>query len=154
VQQAECNRDRRFMPQDVGSENPKTQRIGGINDSSRPPPRKCAVTGTFHSARRLLADRRPTTVETFWNSCSALHRRIQKGGWHRQVNRADFPISTDIAGVKYAVYGRRLARAVLAGSRRMGPGARRQMPANSANFCLPSMMAIFPKTTPRCYPTG
>jgi oxalate decarboxylase len=37
--------------------------------------------------------------QTFWNSFSAMHRRIQDGGWSRQVNRHDFPISKDIAGV-------------------------------------------------------
>ena len=38
-------------------------------------------------------------VETFWNSFSAAHRRIQPGGWSRQVTVRDFPISKDIAGV-------------------------------------------------------
>jgi oxalate decarboxylase len=38
-------------------------------------------------------------VQTFWNSFSAAHRRIQRGGWSRQVTIADFPISKDIAGV-------------------------------------------------------
>jgi oxalate decarboxylase len=45
----------------------------------------------------------PTTdhgeVQTFWSSFSASHRRIQRGGWSRQVTVADFPISKDIAGV-------------------------------------------------------
>ena len=38
-------------------------------------------------------------VQTFWSTFSASHRRIQEGGWSRQVTRADFPISKDIAGV-------------------------------------------------------
>ncbi len=38
-------------------------------------------------------------VQTFWSSFSAAHRRIQKGGWSRQVTVEDFPISKDIAGV-------------------------------------------------------
>jgi oxalate decarboxylase len=38
-------------------------------------------------------------VETFWNSFSTAHRRIQEGGWSRQVTVEDFPISKDIAGV-------------------------------------------------------
>jgi len=38
-------------------------------------------------------------VQTFWNSFSAAHRRIQDGGWSRQVTVQDFPISKDIAGV-------------------------------------------------------
>jgi oxalate decarboxylase len=45
----------------------------------------------------------PTTdhgeVQTFWNTFSAAHRRIQDGGWSRQVTVEDFPISKDIAGV-------------------------------------------------------
>lgn len=45
----------------------------------------------------------PTTdhgeVPTFWNSFSSAHRRIQEGGWSRQVTVEDFPIAKDIAGV-------------------------------------------------------
>ena len=35
----------------------------------------------------------------FWNSFSAAHRRVQDGGWSRQVNVETFPLSTEIAGV-------------------------------------------------------
>lgn len=35
----------------------------------------------------------------FWNSFSAAHRRVEEGGWTRQVTVKDFPISKDIAGV-------------------------------------------------------
>jgi oxalate decarboxylase len=38
-------------------------------------------------------------VQTFWSSFSTAHRRIQPGGWSRQVTVEDFPISKDIAGV-------------------------------------------------------
>ena len=38
-------------------------------------------------------------VQTFWSSFSTAHRRIQEGGWSRQVTAEDFPISKDIAGV-------------------------------------------------------
>ncbi|MDF5719494.1 MAG: cupin domain-containing protein [Rhizonema sp. PD37] len=38
-------------------------------------------------------------VPSFWNSFSVAHRRIQEGGWARQVNVDDFPISKEIAGV-------------------------------------------------------
>ncbi|MBV8904933.1 MAG: cupin domain-containing protein, partial [Acidobacteriia bacterium] len=38
-------------------------------------------------------------VPTFWNSFSSAHRRIQPGGWSRQVTVQDFPLSKDIAGV-------------------------------------------------------
>jgi oxalate decarboxylase len=39
------------------------------------------------------------SVPTFWNSFTAMHRRVEDGGWSRQVNATDFPISVDIAGV-------------------------------------------------------
>jgi oxalate decarboxylase len=39
------------------------------------------------------------SVPNFWNSFSASHRRIQEGGWTRQVNVVDFPISKELAGV-------------------------------------------------------
>jgi oxalate decarboxylase len=35
----------------------------------------------------------------FWNTFSAAHRRIQEGGWSRQVTVRDFPLSKDVAGV-------------------------------------------------------
>jgi oxalate decarboxylase len=38
-------------------------------------------------------------VQTFWSSFSSAHRRIQEGGWSRQVTVEDFPISKDIAAV-------------------------------------------------------
>ncbi|HEX3445901.1 MAG TPA: cupin domain-containing protein [Chthoniobacterales bacterium] len=38
-------------------------------------------------------------VPSFWNSFSEQHRRVQPGGWSRQVTVADFPVSKDIAGV-------------------------------------------------------
>lgn len=38
-------------------------------------------------------------VQTFWSSFSTAHRRIQEGGWSRQVTVEDFPISKTIAGV-------------------------------------------------------
>lgn len=38
-------------------------------------------------------------TQNFWASFSAQHRRIQEGGWSRQVTVEDFPISKDIAGV-------------------------------------------------------
>ncbi len=38
-------------------------------------------------------------VPSFWTSFSTSHRRIQAGGWSRQVTVADFPLSKDIAGV-------------------------------------------------------
>jgi oxalate decarboxylase len=37
--------------------------------------------------------------QTFWSSFSGMRRHIQDGGWSRQVNVNDFPISKEIAGV-------------------------------------------------------
>ena len=45
----------------------------------------------------------PTTdrgeVQSFWQSFALSRRRIQDGGWTRQVNVHDFPISKEMAGV-------------------------------------------------------
>ncbi len=38
-------------------------------------------------------------VQGFWSSFSVAHRRIQEGGWSRQVTVEEFPISKEIAGV-------------------------------------------------------
>ena len=38
-------------------------------------------------------------VQSIWNTFSTAHRRVQEGGWSRQVTVADFPISKEIAGV-------------------------------------------------------
>ncbi len=64
---------------DPGPENPVMKSIN--KDGFMPPP-------TDHGA-----------VKQFWHSFSAVHRRVQEGGWTRQVNIDDFPISTEMAGV-------------------------------------------------------
>lgn len=38
-------------------------------------------------------------VPQFWATFSTSHRRIQEGGWSRQITVQDFPVSKDIAGV-------------------------------------------------------
>ena len=38
-------------------------------------------------------------VKQFWASMSLAHRRVQEGGWARQVNVVDFPVSKEMAGV-------------------------------------------------------
>jgi len=50
-------------------------------------------------------------MPTFWSSFNTAHRRIQAGGWARQVTQADFPISTTISGVNM----------------RLGPGGIREL---------------------------
>jgi oxalate decarboxylase len=61
---------------------PRNTGLEGLNvDGYTPPP-------TDHGS-----------VPQFWQSFSQVHRRIQDGGWARQVNVKDFPISTEIASV-------------------------------------------------------
>ena len=61
---------------------PENRVLSSLNaDSVTPPP-------TDHGA-----------VPQFWQSFSLSHRRVQEGGWARQVNVTDFPISKDIAAV-------------------------------------------------------
>jgi oxalate decarboxylase len=38
-------------------------------------------------------------VPDFWHCFSSAHRRVEDGGWSRQVNVEDFPISKELAGV-------------------------------------------------------
>jgi oxalate decarboxylase len=64
---------------DVGPENSGLQTLN--SDNFTPPP-------TDHGS-----------VPTFRSSFSGMHRRVEEGGWSRQINQTDFPISTDIAGV-------------------------------------------------------
>ncbi len=39
------------------------------------------------------------SVQEFWHSFALSHRRVEQGGWARQVNEVDFPISKSIASV-------------------------------------------------------
>lgn len=66
-------------PADPGPENKLLAAISP--DSVDPPP-------TDHGS-----------APNFWHSFSLAHRRVQEGGWSRQVNVEDFPISREIAGV-------------------------------------------------------
>jgi oxalate decarboxylase len=45
------------------------------------------------------ARHRSGDVPSFWHSFSLAHRRVQDGGWARQVNQDEFPIAEDLAGV-------------------------------------------------------
>jgi oxalate decarboxylase len=44
--------------------------------------------------------------KAFWHSFSLSHRRIEDGGWARQVNQDDFPRSKDLAGVNMKLNAR------------------------------------------------
>ena len=66
----------------AGDPGPDNHALSALNADSVSPP------ATDHGS-----------VPQFWNSFSLSHRRIQEGGWARQVNVVDFPISTEIASV-------------------------------------------------------
>ena len=55
------------------------------------------------AAENLSSETPPPTdsgdVPAFWYSFSLAHKRQQEGGWARQVNVKDLPVSKDIAGV-------------------------------------------------------
>src|SRR5258708_11026562 len=82
--------------------NPDEPPQGAINanpGSLRDPgPQNPALTSQFPSA----VNPPPTDVgdmPQFWASFNDAHKRIQNGGWVREVTQADFPISTAVSGV-------------------------------------------------------
>ena len=75
---------------------------GAINASPAalrdPGPRNGAIASQFpdsHNPPATDVDGMPQ----FWASFNNAHKRIQAGGWARQITQADFPISKDFAGV-------------------------------------------------------
>jgi hypothetical protein len=82
--------------------NPDEPAQGAINanpGSVRDPgPQNAALASQFPDAQSP-----PATdigdMPQFWASFNNAHKRIQNGGWARQVTQADLPISEDIAGV-------------------------------------------------------
>jgi oxalate decarboxylase len=83
--------------------NPDEPPQGAINAKNKasvtdPGPQNPALRDQFPSAFSPP----PTDVGSipqFWASFNNVPRRIQDGGWARQVTQADFPISTTISGV-------------------------------------------------------
>jgi oxalate decarboxylase len=109
---------RKFLGQSSGALLSAALLARAQAQEQKPEPRNIeSVTKAHHDAsatdagpeNELLKEANPNTfvppptdhgeVETFWSSFSTAHRRIQEGGWSRQVTVADFPISKDIAGV-------------------------------------------------------
>jgi oxalate decarboxylase len=82
--------------------NPDQPPQGAINASPGslrdPGPQNPALASQFPAAKQP-----PATdvgdMPRFWSSFNNSPRRIQSGGWARQVTKADFPVSEDIAGV-------------------------------------------------------
>jgi oxalate decarboxylase len=91
--------------------NPDSPAEGSINATSptsvdNPGPQNPALANQFPS----MQDPPPTDVNgqpMFWASFNNAPKRIQNGGWARQVTQSDFAISEDIAGVnmRLAQYG-------------------------------------------------
>ena len=77
--------------------SPKSKRQRGAS-ATNPGPENTAIQAASPNSF-LPPDTDHGEVQTFWSSFSSAHRRIQEGGWSRQVTVEDFPISKDIAGV-------------------------------------------------------
>ena len=83
--------------------NPDRPPQGAINahtpsSLTNPGPQNPALAGQFPS----FQDPPATDVdgmELFWASFNNAHKRIQNGGWAREVNQSDFAISETISGV-------------------------------------------------------
>ncbi len=83
--------------------NPDRPPEGAINaanpqDLTDPGPQNRALADQFPSFQNAP----PTDVNgmpQFWSSFNNVHKRIQNGGWARQVTQEDFAISKDISGV-------------------------------------------------------
>lgn len=81
--------------------NPDEPPQGAVNaneGSFDPGPQNPALAAQFPSAINP-----PATdvggVPQFWASFNNAHKRVQNGGWARQVTQADFPLSEDFSGV-------------------------------------------------------
>src|SRR5205807_6555200 len=68
------------------------------HSASNPGPINKAIAGENPSSELSPATDKGT-LDPFWYSFDLAHRRIQDGGWTRQVTTAELPTSTDIAGV-------------------------------------------------------
>lgn len=83
--------------------NPDSPPQGAVNAHNPaslgdPGPQNPALSGQFPSSVSP-----PATdvggMPMFWSSFNNMHRRIQNGGWAREVTQEDFAISEDISGV-------------------------------------------------------
>lgn len=82
--------------------NPDVPAQGAVNASpgalTDPGPNSPALASQFPSATNP-----PATdvgdLSQFWSSFNIAHKRIQDGGWARQVTQAEFPLSRDFTGV-------------------------------------------------------
>src|SRR5690349_5298484 len=88
--------------QAVSLGNPDEPPQGAVNANqqtqSNPGPQNPALASQFPDAARP-----PATdvgdLPQFWSSFNNANRRIQNGGWARQVTGKDFPVARDFSGV-------------------------------------------------------
>ena len=83
----------------AAAQSPQTVRAGEHDESATDPGPENTRLKALNIDNFMPPPSDHGSVPTFWSSFSAAHRRVEEGGWSRQVNRTDFPISTDIAGV-------------------------------------------------------
>jgi oxalate decarboxylase len=107
-----CRRHRRAQRCDV--RKPRPAAGGAINANpgglSDPGPKNPALDSQFPSFESPPATD-AGNMQLFWSSFNNAPKRIQNGGWARQVTVDSFPISTSVAGVNM----------------RLGPGGIREM---------------------------
>lgn len=72
-----------------GTQNHSVDNPGPVNDEVR----------RISASSAVPPDTDRGDVPPFWYSFDLSHRRIQDGGWTRQVTEKDLPISRDLAGV-------------------------------------------------------
>jgi oxalate decarboxylase len=86
----------------AGFGNPDEPPQGAMNGSAGsnrdPGPQNPALASQFPDSQSPPATD-INNIPQFWSSFNNAHKRIQSGGWARQVTEADFPISKDFTGV-------------------------------------------------------
>ena len=83
----------------ANAQSTKTTKAGETDGSAADRgPRNAVLEGLDPSGANAPATDHGT-VQQFWQSFSQSHRRVEQGGWARQVNVTDFPISKEIAAV-------------------------------------------------------
>lgn len=81
------------------AQSPATAKAGRADGSATNPGPESSLLKTMVPSSDVPPLSDHGFVKQFWSSMTLAHRRIQQGGWARQINVIDFPISKDIAGV-------------------------------------------------------
>src|SRR5580704_17118585 len=83
----------------LGAQSRTEVRKGEANHSADNPGPVNRALADENSISALSPSTDSGDVDTFWYSFDLAHRRIQDGGWTRQVTEKDLPSSRDLAGV-------------------------------------------------------